>query len=252
MNSLETGLIRKSGYANGWELCLSESSEAVLLASARHPEKVKIAKQRGRNAWFVELHTSRISAELIRSFPECHQDGQPFQCRSESQLGQVLRRAAELAHSLPNQAASNFHDRLAKELERIKDTGTEAERIVKQRIGQDAFRDALMEYWGGTCAVTGVSIPEVLRSSHAKPWSHCETDEERLNVYNGFLLSANLDALFDKGLITFAPGGELEVAPHLAPNELSRLSVGRHLKLRWIDPQHLPFLKYHRTNVFKH
>ncbi len=44
--------------------------------------------------------------------------------------------------------------------------GAEVERLVRQRIGQNKFRDAMMDYWGGACAVTGVAIPEVLRASH--------------------------------------------------------------------------------------
>jgi len=33
--------------------------------------------------------------------------------------------------------------------------------MVRQRVGQNKFRDAMLDYWGGACAVTGVAIPEV-------------------------------------------------------------------------------------------
>jgi putative restriction endonuclease len=59
---------------------------------------------------------------------------------------------------------------------------TEAERLVIQRVGQDVFREALLSYWEGRCAVTGVAEPRVLRASHIKPWAKCETDAERLDV----------------------------------------------------------------------
>lgn len=75
--------------------------------------------------------------------------------------------------------------------------GTEIERLVRQRIGQDTFRSAMLDYWGGRMRCTGINVPQVLRASHAKPWAECATDAERLDVFNGFLLSANLDALFD-------------------------------------------------------
>lgn len=42
MNSLEIGTIKKSGYGNGWELCLSESNESDRPASAGHPEQIEI------------------------------------------------------------------------------------------------------------------------------------------------------------------------------------------------------------------
>lgn len=87
------------------------------------------------------------------------------------------------------------------------------ERLVRQRVGQQAFRQAMLDYWGGACAVTGVALSEVLRASHAKPWAECVSDAERLDVFNGFLLNANLDALFDRFLITFSDDGELSLRP---------------------------------------
>ena len=62
---------------------------------------------------------------------------------------------------------------------------TEGERAQKFRIGQNIFRDALMEYWNGSCPLSGISFPELLRASHMMPWSRCETDGQRLDVYNG-------------------------------------------------------------------
>ena len=73
--------------------------------------------------------------------------------------------------------------------------------IVKQRIGQGAFRKQLMEKWKG-CSVTGYEQSEILVASHIKPWSE-SSDEEKLDTNNGLLLVANLDKAFDQGLITF-------------------------------------------------
>src|ERR1700688_2426247 len=41
------------------------------------------------------------------------------------------------------------------------------------------------------------------------------TDDERLNPNNGLPLVANLDALFDSGLISFDRNGEMLVSPAL-------------------------------------
>ena len=35
-----------------------------------------------------------------------------------------------------------------------------------------------------TCAVTGVAEPRLLRASHIKPWAKCDTDAERLDVFD--------------------------------------------------------------------
>ncbi|MFN2857939.1 HNH endonuclease, partial [Escherichia coli] len=88
----------------------------------------------------------------------------------------------------------------------------EVERLVRQRVGQDRYRDALLAYWGGACAVTGVTVTETLRASHAKPWAECTDDTERLDAFNGFLLVANLDALFDRFLISFDGTGRLLIS----------------------------------------
>ena len=66
---------------------------------------------------------------------------------------------------------------------------------------------------------------------------------------NGFLLCANLDALFDKGLITFDDEGKIIISPKLTDNQIASLNL-QNMRLRKIDPCHLPYLAYHRQNVF--
>jgi putative restriction endonuclease len=128
--------------------------------------------------------------------------------------------------------------------------GTEAERLVRQRVGQDVYRKSLLKYWKGQCAVTAIDVPEVLRASHAKPWADCETDSDRLNVYNGFLLSADLDALFDSGLISFDDNGTILISERLDRYQRTGLHIEPSMHLHWIDRNHLPYLRWHRENVF--
>ena len=127
---------------------------------------------------------------------------------------------------------------------------TEALRQIKQRRGQELYRKRLEQLWGGRCAVTGIAIPELLRASHAKPWAKCESAEERLSPFNGFLLCTSLDALFDKFLISFADDGQILIAPHLKLSELQLVGINAELHLRKVHPQHLPFLAFHRQCFF--
>lgn len=72
--------------------------------------------------------------------------------------------------------------------------------MVVQRAGQDLFRQGLLDFWEGRCAVTGLAVPELLQSSHIKPWADCDTDSERLDIWNGFLLAPHLDAALIEAL----------------------------------------------------
>jgi len=191
-----------------------------------------------------------LRQELIRSLPETAQVNGDLTAADMDQLVRLLRRTAELAQSLPNQAALTFAARVQDALKKTLINTTEVERLVKLRVGQDTFREALMDYWGGACAVTGIALPEVLRASHAKPWADCETDEERLDVFNGFLLCANLDALFDRGLITFDVFGHLICSSLLTPEHRFCLHLRDDLTLRWLTPTHQPYLAWHREWVF--
>lgn len=116
------------------------------------------------------------------------------------------------------------------------------------RIGQKTYRDTLVKYWKG-CAVTGCDIESILKASHIKPWKAAD-DRERLDPFNGILLIATLDALFDRGLISFADSGTLLVSTEITEKNLSALGINQGMKLRKLNGAHLPHLKYHRENLF--
>lgn len=161
-------------------------------------------------------------------------------------LHHLIRRSFQLSRTLPDEPLHVFERQT-----RLLPTTTEAERLVVQRVGQDIFRDALIEYWAGTCAVTGIGLKPVLRASHMKPWSLCDSDAERLNVFNGLLLVANLDALFDRGLVSFEDGGSMLMSPRVSGELRDQLHLTSSMRLRWINGEHLPFLKWHRDHLFE-
>jgi putative restriction endonuclease len=253
MNSLERSLIEKAGADNGWEYVLEGQAEEVRLASAQHPATVLVSLH-PEQAMRYALHFSQDIdfSELRRGLPETLFANGEISAFDDQTLALLLRRYAELILSLPERPLDAYEAETEKTLhERPELRGTEAERLVRQRIGQDVYRKALMKYWKGQCAITSISIPEVLKASHAKPWSDCETDSERLNVYNGFLLSANLDALFDSGLITFSDSGALTISNYIDGAKRRDLGLDDGMALRWIDEKHLPFLRWHRKRVFR-
>jgi hypothetical protein len=251
MNVLERVLIEKAGREHGWENVVESIEARVVLASARHRGRATVTAASGSGGWQVTLPDGRLVRELARGLPGLADGRGGFDAPDIDALAALLRRAAELSLALPDQAAHTFRERAAKALASVADKGTEVERLVRQRVGQDVFREALLDYWGGACAVTGLALPDVLRASHAKPWADCTSDEERLDVFNGFLLVAHLDALFDRGLITFDAGGDLVIGPRLSAEHRASLHLNEGLRLRWLAPEHLLFLQWHWEHVFR-
>lgn len=128
---------------------------------------------------------------------------------------------------------------------------TEALAEVRRRVGQELFREALIDRWDGRCAVTGLAVPELLRASHAKPWA-AATDAERLDPDNGLLLAPHLDLLFDRGFLAFDDAGQGVGSPRLAPGDWAALGIApAALRLRRVGAGLLPYLAYHRAHVFR-
>ena len=161
-------------------------------------------------------------------------------------LHRLLRRAFQLSRTLPDALLHVFEDETAN-LPRT----TEAERLVVQRVGQDIFRRGLFEYWDGRCAITGVGVPELLRASHIKPWADCDTNAERLDVFNGLLLAPHLDAAFDSGFITIAEDGTVLLSNDLPPDARSVLGFDKSLKVHGLRRAHERYAPWHRAKIFR-
>ena len=133
---------------------------------------------------------------------------------------------------------------------------TEALAQVKIRRGQQYFRNAVINHFGGRCGITGMAMRELLVASHILPWyAHAA---ERLNVLNGISLSRLHDAAFDGGLISFDDQYRLMLSPRLK-SELSQRSLAENFGayageiLNVPEDAALPeaeFLRQHRTTIF--
>lgn len=249
VNPLQRALIEKAGHDNGFEHVLSSAGDAVTLASARHRSQTMVtASVNGFDVHF-QATTPALLPELLRSFQPWAGADDVFCVPTLANLAALLRRAANLSQALPNQAVHDYHTAVAQAVETMcaDARGTEVERLVRQRVGQERYREALLTYWGGACAVTGVTVTEALRASHAKPWAECAEDAERMDAFNGFLLVANLDALFDRFMISFDDTGHLLASGRLSQSDLHRLGIHPGMKLRWLVSQHRPYLLWHRS-----
>ncbi len=121
--------------------------------------------------------------------------------------------------------------------------------LIDARRGQGAFRQAVESIWGGRCTVSDCGVREVLRASHIKPWKDSD-DEERLDPNNGLLLSADLDALFDRGLISFNDHGDMLISEYLSEVDRNILRIPRSMRRSPSDKQKVYLQKHRRENGF--
>ncbi|MGB4228914.1 MAG: HNH endonuclease, partial [Candidatus Dechloromonas phosphoritropha] len=161
-------------------------------------------------------------------------------------LHRLLQRAAALARILTGEGVEQF-----RAASQGLPASTEVERLVIQRVGQKIFRQLLIEYWQRRWAVTGLDLVPLLRASHIKPWAKCDSDAERLDVFNGVLLAPHLDALFDDGWISFGDDGKVLVSPMLTASQKVILGIHPDWKLAGLADQHRNYLDYHRQVIFR-
>ena len=109
-----------------------------------------------------------------------------------------------------------------------------------------------MGYWNGTCPLTGITDPALLRASHIVAWADCETDALRLDVHNGILLSALWDAAFDSGLVSFDDAGNILTSPKLGEAAKAELKITGAAKISNLTAIHKVNLAAHRAKYSFH
>lgn len=127
---------------------------------------------------------------------------------------------------------------------------SDSEAIVHVRNGQSQYRKNLLSYWGNSCSVTGCTNVRLLKASHIKPWSDSDNIEKG-DVYNGLLLTPNLDAAFDRGFISFSDDGRIMISGQLSDDDCLKLGINDEMKLCKITDQHRKYLEFHRKHVFR-
>jgi putative restriction endonuclease len=242
-------ILEKVAHDCGFDIAGAVTPEWLAFNSSHCPLKIwmgslgegKIILAVSDSSAFDEsLSAKKVSVELPIGANGAREFTSPENLRVD------LRRCFQLSRSLPSEPLRVFET----ETHRLPKS-TEVERMVVQRIGQDIFRDRLIDFWDGKCAVTGLAIPALLKASHIKPWSKCASDAERLDVFNGLLLAPHLDAVFDRGFVTFGDDGSLIVSKNLGNEGLKILGIDMAAKCDGLTSAHQKYLAWHRANEFQ-
>jgi len=120
--------------------------------------------------------------------------------------------------------------------------------LVKARRGQGIFK-ANVRMVERSCRVTGVTNIKHLRASHIKPWA-ASSDHEKIDGYNGLLLSPHVDHLFDRGFISFEDSGDMLISKALSQSVLDKWSLDSGKNVGKFEQPHHDYLEYHRDVVF--
>ncbi len=133
--------------------------------------------------------------------------------------------------------------------------GKERDNIVKSRINQSFFRNAVLTSYQNKCCITGLPFVELLNASHIIPWA--VDINNRLNPHNGLCLNVLHDRAFDKGLITIRPDYTIDISSRIS-NFFDKAVKNYFLcfkNKKIILPQRFvpekSFLEFHNKNIFR-
>lgn len=121
--------------------------------------------------------------------------------------------------------------------------------MTKSRRRQGIFKSnvRLIE---NHCRITGVTKIAHLRASHIKPWVSSD-NIEKLDGYNGLLLSPHIDHLFDRGFISFRNTGELMISRTLNPRILEQWKISKNANVGPFHVKQDAYLDFHRELIYQ-
>lgn len=235
---------------------------------ARHPAIVALAEKLGRGANSLAMKLCNLASldpalkmRGIKGLAGASTLDRSIWHEFHSNLEETVPASEESFRTLFEVDENTDLEVLPKEGVRVRKrppTGsTETTATVKLRRGQEYFRDAVLNNFGGCCGVTQLAVRELLIASHILPWG--THPAQRLNVRNGLCLSRLHDAAFDRGLITFDDNLRLQLSKRLSA-DLTHRAIKENFGAYAGQPLHLGkdavlpdlvFLSEHREKIFR-
>lgn len=136
------------------------------------------------------------------------------------------------------------------EEESIQNTPHQTE-LRNARVGQGKYREKLLEQCP-FCPITMISDERLLIASHIKPWAASD-DNEKIDPYNGYMLSPMIDKLFDKGFITFDKDRHMILSEFISSRTWSLMALRNNTFYQSLpmDEKREEYLNFHHEAVFK-
>ena len=125
--------------------------------------------------------------------------------------------------------------------------------LVRQRLGQGAFRILVTDTYDRHCAVTGEKALPALEAAHIQP----VTQEGKHRIDNGLLLRSDIHRLFDSGYVTITPDYKFRASRKLkddfdnGEDYLRLKAVGIWLPRDSDSRPKREFLEWHSDTIFR-
>ena len=153
-------------------------------------------------------------------------------------------------HLDPEVQRQKAEEAITRAIERSPIEETTRKALVAARVGQGRFRaDVLVVE--PRCRITGVEDQRLLIASHIRPWHRCPENDQRLDRFNGLMLTPTFDRMFDRGLLTFEDNGDVHVSPSVSTSVVHRIALDVHRNVGRFREDQQPYLESHREQVFR-
>ncbi len=143
------------------------------------------------------------------------------------------------------------HEEIEPEEELSEEETNARENISKARNGQGKYREELLNQCR-FCPFTMIADERLLIASHIKPWAAAD-DNDKVDPYNGYMLSPMYDKLFDRGFITFTSDRHVKLSQFLSKLTWKQIGLKDNTFVQSLpmDDKRVEYLKFHQENVFK-
>jgi putative restriction endonuclease len=225
----------------------------------RNPEIIHLAQIINRSPSAVSWKLANF-ARLDPSLQERGIEGASHGSKNEIEIWNQFNQNWDELSYLSEKLIANSRNQPIEEISNINTSGLpegkERETIIKSRVNQNFFRQAVLAAYNNKCCITDLELPELLIASHIVPWS--VDSKNRVNPRNGLCLNAIHDRAFDKGLITITKEFRVKLSSTIEQCKHNRAIEVMFLKyadaeIRLPDKfiPDLQFIEYHNLNVFQ-
>lgn len=120
--------------------------------------------------------------------------------------------AFESERLFAERAGNNIEDVFGLDIEHLPQ-GKEKEVIVRQRVNQTFFRNAVLTAYLNQCCITGITNIQLLEACHISGWA--EDKNNRTNPRNGLCMNPMFHRAYDKYLMAVSPDCKIIVSEKL-------------------------------------